>query len=256
MRIAGMVLARLVVLAAVGVATYVALSATARPYLVSGRNAFLPAAILLACIGGINAANPRRVLDQRARRTPRWELAVKQQLGPTLLQVFQACRQTSDGKACCTLDEAKTGLRIYLVGRPVSSGFARRLRLATSFDFSNPGPERWKTTEWIIGRTFTTGMQQGWQRSTDWPGLVGNAFAEADWEKLAGDKMDVTYPQALKLHDYGAIVAIPIKRNRRAVGVLALLINDECYGCIDPRILGTMTIVAASIGQLGADGNP
>lgn len=261
MRILGMVLLRLIALAVVGVATYVVSSAaTAHPYLVSGRNVFLPAAILLACVAGLNSVSVHKLLAEATRRTPRWELAVKQQLGPTLLQVFQACRQATSNTPCCTVDEAKAGLRVYLLGRPLVCRFARRLSLAAGFDFTNADNERWKTGEWVIGRAFTSGSQQGWQRSTDWGGLVGSAFTQSAWDNQATDKMDVSYQQALSLHEYSAIVAIPIKRNRSGsssvVGVLALLINDDCYGCIDARLLGTMALAAANIGQFKADGKP
>jgi hypothetical protein len=258
-RIFGMALWRIVILGVVGAATYIVSSTTGRPYLISRHNVFLPAAILLACVAGLNAVSVRKLLAEATRRTPRWELAAKQQLGPTLLQVFQACRQEKSGSPCCTIDEAKAGLRVYLLGRPLACGFARRLSLAAGFDFTNADHERWNTKEWVIGRAFTKGVQQGWRRSTDWPDLSGPT-SQSDWETKTTDKMDVTYQQALTLHQYSAIIAIPIKRKRRSsssiVGVLALLINDDCYPCIDARLLGTMALAAANIGQFKANGKP
>jgi hypothetical protein len=258
MRILGMVFLRLIILGVVGVATYVVSSAGPHSYLISGRNVFLPAAILLACIAGLNAASFRTIFSETTRRTPEWELAVKQQLGPVLLQVFQACRRVIDGGTpCCNIDESKVGLRVYLLRRPLACLFGRRLSLATGFYFTNAAHERWKTGEWVIGRAFTKSSQQGWSRSEDWPGLQGSSFALSDWER-AKDKMDVSYQQALQLHEYSAIIAIPIKRDRRdtsnVVGVLALLINDDCYNCIDARILGTLALAATNIGNLKANG--
>lgn len=254
-----MVLWRLLGLGAVGAATYVLSSAAARPYFISGYNVFLPAAILLACIAGLNAVSFRKLFAEVTRRTPEWELAVKQILGPTLLQVFHACRRVAaDDSPCCQIDEAATGLRVYLLGRPLDCAFGRRLTLATSFDFSNADRERWKAGEWVIGRAFTTGQQQGWRRSTDWPGLNGAGFSRSDWDERATDKMDVSYEQARSLQKYSAIIAIPIKRNRRSsarvVGVLALVINDACYPCIDEDTLGWMAVAAGGIGKLKADG--
>jgi hypothetical protein len=256
-RLAGLLI-RFVTLAVVGAASYVVASADHQRYLFHGTNFFPYAAGVLAVVAGLTAVQPKSLVAQFTRRTPQWELAVKRTMAPLLLQVLLAVRKPKLGQQepCCEIDMPNTGLRVYLLRRPLRSYFSQTLVLSTVFDFVNADVDDWKPTQWAIGRAFTDG-EAGWRRDVDWGGL-GGSFTQAQWAAVQ-DKMGMTYQQARGLGDCSAALAFVISRTRRVLpprklGVLSLRINQECYDCIDSGVVAQFKVAAATIGSLNADG--